>query len=180
MKDNKHLELKKIVEALLFVAAEPLTLEKIFDICSISEQKYNKEQILESINELIYEYSDKGFVLRPIAGGWQFFTSDKYTVFIERFCQPKIQQMSKAAMETLAIIAYRQPITRQEIEDIRQVCVDSMINKLLEKNLIHEVGRKDTLGKPILYGTTNEFLRFLGLNSLADLPSFDNFLAQGE
>jgi segregation and condensation protein B len=177
---DKQQKLKKILEALFFVATEPLTLDQLLDFCSEENDNWSKEQILEAINELIYEYADKGFVLLPIAGGWQFFSSETYAPFVEKYCLPKMQHLSKAAMETLAIIAYRQPVTRQEIENIRQVNVDAMVNKLLDKNLIREVGRKETLGKPMLYGTTAQFLSFLGLNSLQDLPPLEDFLQKEE
>ena len=119
------------------------------------------------------EYLERGFHLRAIAGGWQFMTDEDYAPVIERLYRPKFHQLSLPAMETLAIIAYRQPITRAEISEIRQVDADSVISTLLDKRLICEVGRLDIPGRPILYGTSEQFLNFFGINSLNDLPPLE-------
>ena len=105
-----------------------------------------------------------------IAGGWQFLTQPEAAPYIERLYKPRAQQLSKAALETLAIVAYRQPVTRAEIDNIRQVKSDAMLAKLMEKTLVKEVGRLDAPGRPILYGTTQEFLAAFGLVSLQELP----------
>ncbi|MEG1501099.1 MAG: SMC-Scp complex subunit ScpB [Clostridiales bacterium] len=164
-------QLKKIVEALFFVACEPLSLKRLQEICG------GEMVVLQKIiDELVAEYQGRGFALHALAGGWQFLTSASLSGYVEKLYRPKIQQLSKAGLETLAIIAYKQPITRLEMENIRQVNVDRIVSKLLEKGLIREVGRKDTVGKPILYGTTKEFLIFFGLDSLDDLPDLQDFL----
>ena len=158
-------ELKNILECLFFVAAEPLKLKQLSEISG-----YPEEEIKATIELLSNDYKDRGFSLRQIAGGWQFTTDPNYAPLIEKLYRPKFQQLSVAAMETLAIIAYKQPVTRAEISEIRQVAVDSVMYTLMDKNLIKEVGRLDIPGKPILYGTTDQFLSFFGINSLNDLP----------
>ena len=163
--DNEHNELKRVLEALFFVASEPLPLEKLQEITNAGN-----DALLLAASELIEEYSGKGFQLRTLAGGYQLFTPAEYAPYIEKLYRPKAQQLSRAAMETLAIIAYKQPITRGEIAAIRQVAVDGIVTNLLEKNLIKEVGRRIALGRPVLYGTTQEFLMFFGLNDLSELP----------
>ena len=132
---------------------------------------YANSAIKIAVSELKDEYSGKGFELKQIAGGWQFMTKPDYSGYIEKLYRPKFQQLSAAAMETLAIIAYKQPITKAEISDIRQVAADSVVANLLDKKLIKEVGRVDIPGRPILYGTTDDFLRFFGINSIQDLPA---------
>ena len=161
---------RRMIEALLFVAYEPITLKKLAEITEL-----NKQFVLELLLDIKQEYSEKGFHLTEIAGGWQFLTDEEFSPQIERLYNPRKQVLSKAALETLAIIAYRQPITRLEIENIRQVKIDAMVNKLMDKKLIKEVGRMETPGKPILYGTTKEFLEFFGIDSLKDLPPLEDF-----
>jgi len=163
--NHNEAELKRILECLLFVSGEPLTPDKLAKLSGC--EKARAEPLLR---ELEQDYRGRGVVLRRIAGGWQFSSAPQYAEYIERLCRPRLQQISKASLETLAIIAYRQPITRQEIETIRQVNVDGVVATLLEKSLIREVGRREGAGRPILYGTTGEFLSFFGLNSLAQLP----------
>ena len=158
-------KLKRILECLLFVAAEPITCKQMAEITG-----YANSAIKIAVSELKDEYSGKGFELKQIAGGWQFMTKPEYSGYIEKLYRPKFQQLSAAAMETLAIIAYKQPITKAEISDIRQVAADSVVANLLDKKLIKEVGRVDIPGRPILYGTTDDFLRFFGINSIQDLP----------
>ncbi|MEG1868627.1 MAG: SMC-Scp complex subunit ScpB [Clostridiales bacterium] len=158
-------EIKKAVEALIFVAGEPLTVGELAEYTEIKE-----EAVLEILWALEDEYKTKGFFLTEIAGGWQFMTKPQYYPYVERLYKPKLQRLSNAALETLAIIAYCQPITRGEIEEIRGVNADGIVSGLLEKGFVDEVGRKETPGKPILYGTNSKFLELLGLKSLEDLP----------
>ena len=122
------------------------------------------------LNDLRAFYSNRGFYLAEIAGGYQFMTAMEMYPYVERLYRPKAQNLSRAAMETLAVIAYCQPVTRGDIENIRGVNADGIVANLLEKGLIDEIGRKDTPGKPVLYGTNRKFLQLLGLNSLEDLP----------
>ncbi|MDO4542882.1 MAG: SMC-Scp complex subunit ScpB, partial [Bacillota bacterium] len=161
-------EVKKAIEALLFVAGEPVSTREL------AEYTETKEATVELIlAQLVNEYQNRGFTLEEVAGGWQFMTQPELHCYIERLYRPKVQRLSKAAMETLAIIAYCQPVTRGEIEEIRGVNADGIVSGLLEKGLLDEVGRKDTPGKPVLYGTNKKFLELLGLNSLDELPPVD-------
>ena len=157
--------LLRALEALLFVACEPLTVQ---DLAKYTEA--DDEQVGEALKELTERYADRGFTLRRIAGGYQFVTPEQFAFLVERLYRPKYQQLSSAALEALAIIAYKQPITRAEVAAVRQVDSDSVINTLLEKKLIREVGRVNTAGRAILYGTGEEFLSFFGIDSLDDLP----------
>lgn len=164
-------ELKNIVEALLFVANEPLTVDKLATIC-----ESDGETVTALLLELQQDYAAKAVNLVEIAGGWQFLTQPEYYSYLEKLYRPKAQQISKASLETLAIVAYRQPVTRQEIEQIRGVNSDRIMAKLLEQSLIQEVGRRECPGRPILYGTTDIFLKSFGLKTLAELPSAEHLL----
>lgn len=166
-------ENKAIIEALLLVAHEPLTIEKIAEIIQLEQQ-----DVTHLIDELIqvYDAEGRGFRIINIAGGYQLTTRPEHAPYIEQMFQPMASGLSKAALETLAIIAYRQPVTRSEIEVIRGVKAERTLATLTEKSLIEEVGRRDGPGKPILYGTTKEFLQHFGINSLAELPNINDFL----
>ena len=157
--------LVRALEALLFVACEPLT---VADLAKYAEAE--EGQVEEALVTLTERYADRGFTLRRIAGGYQFVTPEQFAFLVERLYRPKYQQLSSAALEALAVIAYKQPITRAEVAAVRQVDSDSVINTLLEKKLIREVGRVNTAGRAILYGTGEEFLSFFGIDSLDDLP----------
>lgn len=161
-------EIRKAIEALLFSACEPLKLKEIASCAQCSE-----ETALEILEELISFYADRGFHLEEIAGGWQFITDEGVYPCLERLYQPKVHRLSKASMETLAIIAYCQPVTRGEIENIRGVNADTIVANLYEKGFLKEMGRKDTPGKPVLYGTSERFLELLGIKSLEDLPKVE-------
>lgn len=161
-------EIRQAIEALLFSASEPL---KIKELAACAECK--EDIVREILDELVLFYQDRGFHLVEMAGGWQFITDEKAYPCLERLYQPKVHRLSKAAMETLAIIAYCQPVTRGEIENIRGVNADTIVSNLFEKGFLTELGRKDTPGKPVLYGTSEKFLELLGINSLQDLPEVD-------
>jgi segregation and condensation protein B len=156
---------KKLLEALLFVAWEPISAKRLGEIVGL-DSKLVRELLLE----LQQVYVGRGFQLVEIAGGWQFLTGKEMAPYIEKLYNPRNQQLSKAALETLAIVAYRQPVTRLEIDNIRQVKSDAVLSKLMEKSLIKEVGRLEGPGRPILYGTTREFLSAFGIASLKELP----------
>ncbi len=162
-------ELKQAVECLLFVAAEPLTAEKLAELTGNA-----KAEVKSILLQLMQEYAERGFHLRNLAGGWQFTTEAAFAPLIEKLYRPKMQQLSAAAMETLAIIAYKQPITKAEVSGIRRVEADGVMANLLDKRLIKEVGRRLGPGRAVLYGTTEEFLSFFGLASLADLPQLED------
>lgn len=157
-----------LIEALLFVSGAPLTLE---EICVAANLPSADAQLALQELQRQYEGEDRGIQLRSVAGGYQLCTKAEYAPYIENLLGRREKNiLSQAALETLAIIAYKQPITKYEIERIRGVRVDSVLNTLLEKGLIKEMGRKAAPGRPILYGTTKYFLTAFGLQELQDLP----------
>ena len=160
------------LEAILFVASEPLSLETLSNLIGLNEE--DTQELLDEL-QTIYYGERRGLQIIKVAQGYQMCTRPEYHQYVERLLQPSNGRLSKAALECLAIIAYRQPVTRAEIEQIRGVKADRVISTLLERQLIQEVGRKETIGRPILYGTTNEFLRVFGLNSLSELPHLNDF-----
>jgi segregation and condensation protein B len=163
-------ELKSLLEALLLCSAEPLTLSALAEITG-----YESQDILETLDQLQQEYHahGRGFEICEIAGGWMFATLSKHAPYIEKLVKPRLSTLSQASLEVLSIIAYRQPVTSGEMEDIRGVSCDSSVNTLLERGLIQEAGRKDVPGRPILFATTTGFLKYFGLTSLQDLPELD-------
>jgi len=168
-------ETKAIIESILFVSNEPLTIKQISEIVKINLGITKK--LLDELS-LDYQKSSHGFHLIEVAQGFLFVTKPEYREFIEKLYKPQLNTLSHAALETLAIIAYKQPITRSEIELIRGVNVDKTISTLTEKNLVQELGRKDGPGRPIIYGTTKEFLKYFGLIDLSQLPVPANFIAE--
>ena len=162
-------EVKPILESLFFVSDFPIRLETLVEILPES----NKEAILEGIHQIQTEYADhsKGIELTEVAGGYQFRTKPSCAGWVSRLKRAKAVKLSQAALETLAIIAYRQPIIRPAIEEVRGVDSGSVLHTLLEKGLIKIMGRKDLPGRPIVYGTTHTFLELFGLNALSDLPN---------
>jgi segregation and condensation protein B len=164
-----HSDIKPILESLLFVSDSPIRLETLIEILPES----NKEDILEGIRQIQEEYQEtsKGIELVDIAGGYQFRTKAMWAEWVTRLKKMKAVKLSQASLETLAIVAYRQPIIRPAIEEIRGVDSGSVLHTLLEKGLIKMMGRKDLPGRPILYGTTKTFLELFGLNTLSDLPA---------
>ena len=158
--------LRKRIEALLFVASEPAGVEALCDATGASP-----EQVRAALAELSASLSDCGFVLREVAGGWKLASHPSCRDDVERFLLPPKTHLSAAALETLAIVAYLQPVTRAEIESLRGVNCDGVVATLEQRRLIRELGRKDVVGRPILYGTTAEFLEALGLRSIDELPA---------
>ena len=160
--------LKGRIEAILFVAGEAVRLDELARALNLPVGQV--EKALEELkNE--YDYEQRGFCLKRFGRQVQLATRALYADDVVRLLQPvQKQSLSQAAMETLAVVAYRQPVTKAEVEEIRGVKCDYSIHSLTVKNLIQEVGRKDTLGRPILYGTTEEFLSHFGLTTLEDLP----------
>lgn len=162
------MEIKPLVEALLFVAEEPLPPAKIAEIIG-AETK----DVRATLKELQQEYAsaEHGLQVMEIANGYQFSTKPDLSPVVEKlFKGEKSYTLSQAALETLAIIAYRQPVTRVDIETIRGVKVDGVMNTLQKRRFIRTVGRKDAPGRPILYGTSKEFLKYFGLKDLSELP----------
>lgn len=165
--------IKGAIEALLFVSGEPLSLRDLAINLEVTP-KYLEEIISEL--SLEYEISNRGIKLININGSYQLVTKNEYSDYIQKLLKKnKRQSLSQASLESLSIIAYKQPITRVDIDEIRGVKSESAIQKLLERDLVEEVGRLDVPGRPILYGTTNEFLRQFGLTSIKELPSLEFF-----
>lgn len=158
-----------ILEALLLSSDEPLTPGKVREI--LPEFKdVNVKKIVDELNEL-YQQSGRAFRIEAIADGYQFFTLPDYASYIEKLHARRLQsRLSTKALETLAIVAYKQPITRHDIEEIRGVNVDGVIKTLLSRNLITISGAANTLGNPFLYKTTRQFLEYFGLKNLKELP----------
>ncbi len=169
-------KLKTIIEALVFCSSAPLNPERIKEITKASGKEIS--QAIEELNQ-DYERTERSFRIRKIAGGYQFYSLSEFSSYLKELLKTKPIVLSSPALETLAMIAYRQPITRLEIENIRGVDSTGVIRNLLGKNLIKITGKKDVIGKPLLYGTTPFFLKHFGLNSVSELPKIeelsDNF-----
>lgn len=160
-----------LVETVLFLESEPISVKVISNKAQLSEEVV--EKCLEGLKEK-YAAENSGIELSMITGGWCLTPKKEYwDVLKELYGSKREGKLSKSAMETLSIIAYSQPITRAEIEQIRGVGVDNMVRLLLERNLIKEVGKKEAPGRPTLYGTTKEFLKLFRLNSISELPKLD-------
>ncbi|MBO0861451.1 MAG: SMC-Scp complex subunit ScpB [Chloracidobacterium sp.] len=167
-------ELKPVIEALLFVADEPLPFKQLLKILG----DVPEEDVISALNELVadYERRDSGLEAREIAGGWRISTRPQYHEFIRKYLKSRPSaRLSLPALETLAVIAYKQPITIPEILEIRGVTSSSAVKTLLEKRLIVTKGRKETVGRPMMYGTSKEFLIQFGLKDLSELPSIEDF-----
>jgi segregation and condensation protein B len=165
----EHEDIKSIIESLLFVADGPLTIQRLGEVLDGVE----KEDLRSTLDELQAELENtrRGVRLVEVAGGYQLRTAKVNADWVKKFLGGRPARMGRATLETLAIIAYRQPITRAEIEAIRGVDVDGVINTLLDRSLIRAVARKDLPGRPFLYGTTLEFLQLFNLKDLTHLPT---------
>jgi segregation and condensation protein B len=161
--------LKSIVESLLFVAEEPLTLHRLAEVIDGAD----KNEIAAALGQvrIDWETNRRGVRLVEVAGGYQLRTPKENADWVKKFLGGRPARMGRATLETLAIIAYRQPVTKAEIEAIRGVDVDGVVNTLMERNLIRPVGRKDVPGRPFLFGTTAEFLQLFNLKDLSELPT---------
>ena len=161
--------LKPILESLLLIAEEPLSLEKIKPVLP----DLSGREITAAMDQLAAEYDERsaGFCLTKVAGGYQLRTRPEYTEYVQRLIQPKPARLSKAALETLAIIAYKQPVLRADIERIRGVDSGGVLRALLERKMIRILGRKEIPGRPLIYATTKLFLEVFGLKDLTELPS---------
>jgi len=165
--------IKAVIEALLFVSERPLALEKMKEVLALDTVGIRKK--LEELQSE-YESSNRGMRIVEIAGGFQMITAPHLAVFLKKlYKNRRSERLSKPALETLAIIAYKQPLTKPEIESIRNVNIDGMMQNLLEKGLVRICGRKKAPGRPFVYGTTRQFLEYFGLKSLEELPKIDNF-----
>jgi len=164
-------ELRAIIESLLFVSEVPLSLVKIKAILTM----HTHGEIIQALEELRQEYADDkhGFFLAEVAQGYQFRSKPEYGDWIRKLKRISPARLSQAALETLAIIAYKQPILRSEIENVRGVDVGGILRLLLEKHLIKMLGRKNVPGRPIIYGTTQKFLEFFSLKDISSLPTLE-------
>lgn len=172
MSSNNYV--KGVIEAILFTSEKPVMLEQIKEIV----EGVDTTDIREIINFLQKDYQEnkKGMVIVEIAGGYQMLTNSEYALYVKKFYHSRHKEkLSKPALETLAIIAYKQPVSRLDIELIRGVNSDGVVVHLLSKELIKIAGRKDVPGRPFLYGTTKQFLEYFGLKSLEDLPKLEDF-----
>ena len=183
------MELKLILEALLFSAQKPLSLKEIRDVLAAAVghaegdetvralKKTKETELVLGLEELAkdHEAAQRSYRLACVAGSWQFVTQPEYAPWLKALVGQKIRppRLSQPALETLAIIAYRQPITRAEIEQVRGVSVDGVMQTLVERGLVEQVGRAEVVGRPMNYGTTGMFLEYFGLRSLEDLPAAD-------
>ena len=162
--------LKGALEALILVSDKPVAAVRLARLTS-----QDVGVVRRALAELAEEYSHRGIALDEIAGGFQFRTSARYAPFVRMLVQQKPTKLSRAQLEVLSIIAYRQPVTRPEVDDVRGVDSGSALKLLLERNLIKIIGKKDEAGRPMLYATTTEFLELFGLKNLRDLPTLREF-----
>jgi len=164
--------LKSVVEALLFASEKPLAIEQMRNALDNLEATEIRK-ILENL-KAEYEQSNRGIRLAEIAGGFQMITAPGYSAFLKKlFKGRRVERLSRPALETLAIIAYKQPLTKLEIESLRNVNADGVMKNLLDKNLVRISGRKKAPGRPFVYGTTRQFLEYFGLKSLEELPKLE-------
>lgn len=168
---------KSIIEGLLFVSGdEGLDVREIADVLELDWRVV--EEIIDDMKET-YASENRGFRIAKVAGSYQLTTNPEHAPYFSRLAQtPSRGTLSQAALETLAIVAYRQPITRVEIDEIRGVKSDRALHTLVAKELIHEAGRSEAVGRPILYETTKQFLQYFGLSTLKDLPDADQMVLE--
>ncbi len=182
------MELKFILEAILFASQKPVTTRELRDLLKAtaeqsedetikSYKKLKEDEITEALNQLEKEHAEAGrsFLLACIAGSWQFVSKPEFSPWLKTMIGEKNRppRLSQPALETLTIIAYRQPLTRAEIEQIRGVAVDGVMQTLLERGLVEQAGRAEVIGRPMTYATTALFLEYFGLRRLEDLPAAD-------
>lgn len=165
---------KTVIEALLFASDQPLTLEKIKEVLE-GFQTTDIRRFLEELGQE-YEKSNRGIRIAEVAGGFQLITSPNIAPFVKKLYKGRrIERLSRPALETLAIVAYKQPVTKLEMGAIRNVNIDGVISSLLDKELVRVCGRKNAPGRPFVFGTTRKFLEYFGLKSLEELPRIENF-----
>lgn len=163
-----------LLESLLFVSGEPVTVAGLSKVMDTSEQ-----EVRLFINELSLEYRDRnsGIIIAEIADGYQMLTNPDSSAWVKKLKNVNhSSKLSQPALETLAIIAYKQPITKIEVDQLRGLNSDSAVKSLMDKRLIRIIGKKESPGRPFLYATTREFLQYFGLNGLSELPPINNFL----
>lgn len=164
--------IKSAIESMMFVWGKPLDIKEVAEIFNV-----DKKEIYGYFKELQEEYEQegRGIVIREVNKSFQFVTRKENLDYIERLCTPvKHKKLSQSALEVLAIVAYKQPVTKGEIEAVRGIRCDRVIDGLAKKNLVAEMGRSDAVGRPILYGTTDEFLKQFGFETLKELPTIED------
>jgi segregation and condensation protein B len=175
---NDFVDGRPLIESLLFVSDEVLSVAAIAQVSELSQTEVR--QILVEL-AAAYESEPRGFVLREVAGGWRLFSHPAYSGYIERLVLSwDTRRLSQAALEALAIVAYKQPVTRSMVNAIRGVNSEGALSGLVDKGLVKEVGREKSPGQPILHGTTDRFLERFGLRSLEDLPPLEEFAPDEE
>ncbi len=166
-----ELTVESVMEAVLFASDEPLRQARLAEIVDTSEKQVREH--IKSLNDK-YEQNNNAFRIEPIAGGFQMMTLSSYNPWLKKLLKVRSDsKLSPAALETLAIVAYKQPVIRADIEAIRGVAVGEVIRNLMYKGLVKIVGKAEILGRPMLYGTTKKFLEVFGLNTLKDLPKIE-------
>jgi segregation and condensation protein B len=171
-------DVRRALEAILFLADEPIGAASLAQLVEMP-----RREVEERLREVAagYERRGSGLTLREVAGGWRLYTHPDLAPIVEQFVlSSRHARLTKASLETLAIVAYKQPVTRHQITSIRGVNVDGVLRSLTERGLIEEVGRDEGPGRAVLYGTTTEFLERLGLASLADLPAIAPLLVESD
>ncbi len=168
-------ELSSIIESLLFTAESALSTDRLCELL----HEFERDEIKAVLAEMVASYQARtgGFELIEVAGGWQFRTRPAFHSYITRHIKTRTSKFSQSALETLAIIAYRQPITRAEVEHLRGVDCGGVLKSLLEKHLVRILGKKDIPGRPLIYGTSKEFLEIFGLKDLKSLPTLKEIQA---
>ena len=164
-------QLKQLVEALVFASDKPITVLRLRQLTRVSDTK----RLEQALAELTEDYRDRGLVLQQVSGGYQFRTKTQWAAWVQQLIAGRPVRLSRAQLETLAIIAYRQPITRPEIDDIRGVDSSATLKLLIDRALIRILGKKEEVGRPMLYGTTKEFLDFFSLGDLRELPTLREY-----
>ncbi|MBU4483905.1 SMC-Scp complex subunit ScpB [bacterium] len=170
-------QLKPIIEALILVSEEPISINDIMKIFQEEDcvDKSMVKEVLKMIEDDYAQNLDKGIRVREVGGGYQICTKPEMATWIQRLNESKPMRLSQAAMETLAIVAYRQPVVRADVEDIRGVDSGGVLKTLLERGLVKIVGRRDEAGNPLIYATTPQFMELFDLASMRDLPSLRDF-----
>jgi len=170
--------LSAIIESIIFASESPLSLDRLCDLLP----EFEREKIKTSLKELVLMHEERcgGFQLLEVAGGWQFRTLPDLQQYVVRHVKTRAVKFSQSALETLAIVAYRQPVTRSEVEHLRGVDCGGVLKTLLDKRLVRILGKKDIPGRPLIYGTSKEFLETFGLKNLKGLPTLKEIQALDE
>ncbi len=173
--------LRSIIESILMLSPEPVPLARLVEVIQIEDTQTEADDVRAAIAELLAQYRDpdrpvaRGMRIDEVGGGLQFRTTPENAQFVRRFLAAKPQRLSKASLETLSIIAYRQPCTKPEVESVRGVDATAAMRNLLDRDLVKILGKREEVGRPIIYGTTPYFLEFFGLKSLNELPSLREY-----